>query len=127
MVEPPITSSSSRGHSGVVVTHTQKVDPKPEEWKKGSLSMNIGLSHRFVEAEQNAAGWPSWLTTVAGESIHGWVPLKTESFEKLDKVCSFLFSLLIQSPMYVYVVLEFDVIKCIYVQSLIRIYGMCDF
>lgn len=100
VVEPPITSSSSRGHSGVVVTHTHKVDPKPEEWKKGSLSMDIGLSHRFVDAEQNAAGWPSWLTSVAGESIHGWVPLKTDSFEKLDKVCSSLFSILIQSLMF---------------------------
>lgn len=48
--------------------------------------MRLGLSHRFVEAEQNAAGWPSWLTSVAGEAIHGWVPLKTDSFEKLDKV-----------------------------------------
>lgn len=87
VVDPPITSSSSKGHSGVLVTHTQKVDPKSEELKKGNLSLKIGLSHRFVEAEQNAAGWPSWLTSVAGESIHGWIPLKTDSFEKLDKVC----------------------------------------
>ncbi|KAJ1421428.1 Serine/threonine-protein kinase, active site [Sesbania bispinosa] len=87
---PPATvvgSSSSRAHSGVLTQQQHSGhDPKPEEWKKGNLSMRLGLSHRFVEAEQNAAGWPSWLTSVAGEAIHGWVPLKTDSFEKLDKI-----------------------------------------
>jgi len=39
-----------------------------------------------VEAEQNAAGWPPWFTSVAGEAIQGWVPLKADSYERLDKV-----------------------------------------
>jgi serine/threonine protein kinase len=38
------------------------------------------------EAELIAAGWPSWLTSVAGEAIKGWVPRRAESFEKLDKI-----------------------------------------
>ncbi|XP_045793768.1 protein IMPAIRED IN BABA-INDUCED STERILITY 1-like isoform X3 [Trifolium pratense] len=84
------TSPSSRGNSGVVVnvTHQQQHqgDLKPAEWKKGDLNVKIGFYHRFVEGEQIAAGWPSWLTSVAGEAIHGLVPLKTDSFEKLDKV-----------------------------------------
>ncbi|PNX54458.1 putative serine threonine-protein kinase, partial [Trifolium pratense] len=83
------TSPSSRGNSGVVVnvTHQQQHqgDLKPAEWKKGDLNVKIGFYHRFVEGEQIAAGWPSWLTSVAGEAIHGLVPLKTDSFEKLDK------------------------------------------
>jgi hypothetical protein len=33
-----------------------------------------------------SAGWPRWLTDVAGEAVRGWVPRKAESFEKLDKV-----------------------------------------
>lgn len=41
---------------------------------------------RAVEGEQAAAGWPSWLASVAGEAIHGWVPRRAESFEKLDKI-----------------------------------------
>lgn len=41
-----------------------------------------------IEAAQVAAGWPSWLTAVAGEAIKGWVPRKADSFEKLDKVSS---------------------------------------
>ncbi|KAF4390323.1 hypothetical protein G4B88_024329 [Cannabis sativa] len=32
------------------------------------------------------AGWPSWLTSVAGDAIKGWTPRKAESFEKLDKI-----------------------------------------
>ncbi|XP_047315726.1 probable serine/threonine-protein kinase At1g09600 [Impatiens glandulifera] len=35
---------------------------------------------------QVAAGWPSWLSAVAGEAINGWVPRKADSFEKLDKI-----------------------------------------
>ncbi|KAI5356387.1 hypothetical protein L3X38_009282 [Prunus dulcis] len=35
---------------------------------------------------QVVAGWPSWLTAVAGEAISGWVPLKADSFEKLEKI-----------------------------------------
>lgn len=42
------------------------------------------------------AGWPSWLTSVAGEAINGWVPRKADSFQKLDKVSfsSFTFYML---------------------------------
>ncbi|XP_009774626.1 probable serine/threonine-protein kinase At1g09600 [Nicotiana sylvestris] len=39
-----------------------------------------------VDDAQVVAGWPSWLTTVAGEAIKGWVPRKADSFEKLDKI-----------------------------------------
>ncbi|KAJ6348508.1 hypothetical protein OIU76_004890 [Salix suchowensis] len=35
---------------------------------------------------QVVAGWPSWLTAVAGEAINGWVPRRADSFEKLDKL-----------------------------------------
>ncbi|KAH9299111.1 hypothetical protein KI387_030793, partial [Taxus chinensis] len=38
-----------------------------------------------MEAEQVAAGWPAWLTAVAGEAIKGWIPRKADSFEKLYK------------------------------------------
>ncbi|KAI3784870.1 hypothetical protein L1987_43977 [Smallanthus sonchifolius] len=41
---------------------------------------------RFSEAEHVAAGWPSWLSAVAGEAIDGWLPLRSDSFERLEKI-----------------------------------------
>ncbi|GLJ49510.1 hypothetical protein SUGI_1049250 [Cryptomeria japonica] len=38
------------------------------------------------EAEQVAAGWPSWLTAVAAEAIQGWIPRRADAFQKLDKI-----------------------------------------
>lgn len=39
-----------------------------------------------VDGAQEAAGWPSWLTAVAGEAIKGLLPRRADSFEKLDKI-----------------------------------------
>lgn len=38
-----------------------------------------------VHGEQVAAGWPSWLSAVAGEAIKGWTPRRADSFQKIDK------------------------------------------
>ncbi|KAK6919066.1 Protein kinase domain [Dillenia turbinata] len=46
----------------------------------------VGSVPKAVEGEQVAAGWPSWLSAVAGEAIKGWVPRRADSFEKLDKI-----------------------------------------
>ncbi|MCL7041401.1 hypothetical protein MKW94_029978 [Papaver nudicaule] len=59
--------------------------PKVED-QAISRSFRMRNMHRHVEGEQVAAGWPSWLSAVAGEAIHGWIPLRAESFEKLEKI-----------------------------------------
>ncbi|XP_054820594.1 protein IMPAIRED IN BABA-INDUCED STERILITY 1-like [Prosopis cineraria] len=51
-----------------------------------SLSFRLGNLQKYVEGEQVAAGWPAWLTAVASEAIHGWVPLRADAFEKLEKI-----------------------------------------
>ncbi|KAK4752534.1 hypothetical protein SAY87_021332 [Trapa incisa] len=51
-----------------------------------SVSFRLGNLHRYMEGEQVAAGWPAWLSAVAGEAIHGWVPLRADAFEKLEKI-----------------------------------------
>ncbi|KAK4745047.1 hypothetical protein SAY87_011359 [Trapa incisa] len=39
-----------------------------------------------IEGEETAAGWPSWLTSVAAEAVHGMVPRRAESFKKLKMI-----------------------------------------
>ncbi|KAI4340129.1 hypothetical protein MLD38_024997 [Melastoma candidum] len=51
-----------------------------------STSFRLGNLHKYVEGEQVAAGWPAWLSAVAGEAIQGWVPLRSDGFEKLEKI-----------------------------------------
>nr|CAB3466287.1 unnamed protein product [Digitaria exilis] len=51
-----------------------------------TTTTRLGNIRRCVEGEQAAAGWPSWLSSVAAEAVQGWVPLRAESFEKLEKV-----------------------------------------
>ncbi|KAL1538742.1 Cyclin-dependent kinase C-2 C [Salvia divinorum] len=41
---------------------------------------------RQSEGDLIAAGWPSWLTAVAAEAIDGWVPLRADAYERLDKI-----------------------------------------
>ncbi|WOL01585.1 hypothetical protein Cni_G10302 [Canna indica] len=49
-------------------------------------SSGIGNVPNGFAREHVAAGWPSWLVSVAGEAIKGWLPRKANSFEKLNKI-----------------------------------------
>lgn len=61
---------------------------RPRGDKRRSSRPNPRLSNppKHVHGEQVAAGWPSWLSAVAGEAISGWTPRRADTFEKLDKV-----------------------------------------
>ncbi|PIA44569.1 hypothetical protein AQUCO_01700278v1 [Aquilegia coerulea] len=41
---------------------------------------------KHIYGEQVAAGWPSWLSAVAGEAIQGWIPRRADTFEKINKI-----------------------------------------
>ncbi|KAL0535673.1 hypothetical protein IC582_030014 [Cucumis melo] len=51
-----------------------------------TLSFRLGNFNKYMEGEQVAAGWPAWLSAVAGEAIQGWVPLRSDAYEKLEKI-----------------------------------------
>lgn len=61
--------------------------PKGERRRRSSKP-NPRLSNppNHVHGEQVAAGWPSWLSKVAGEAINGLIPRRADTFEKLNKV-----------------------------------------
>jgi len=70
--------------------------PKGERRRSSKLKPNPRLSNppNHVHGEQVAAGWPSWLSKVAGEAINGLVPRRADTFEKLNKVRQLMISLL---------------------------------
>ncbi|XP_031485338.1 probable serine/threonine-protein kinase At1g54610 [Nymphaea colorata] len=41
---------------------------------------------KHIHGEQVAAGWPPWLSAVAGEAINGWTPRRADTFEKIEKI-----------------------------------------
>lgn len=53
--------------------------------KKPTFELSIRFGRSSV-AEHVAAGWPAWLSAVAGEAIDGWVPQRSDSFERFEKI-----------------------------------------
>ncbi|CAK9314761.1 unnamed protein product [Citrullus colocynthis] len=69
--------------------HDDQIEKKKRERLEAAISANYpgkGSIPKAMEAEQVAAGWPSWLSSVAGEALEGWLPRRAETFEKLDKI-----------------------------------------
>lgn len=64
------------------------VEEKKPRRERRTSKPNPRLSSppKHLQGEQVAAGWPSWLTAVCGESLNGWIPRRADSFEKIDKV-----------------------------------------
>ncbi|KAA0063637.1 putative serine/threonine-protein kinase [Cucumis melo var. makuwa] len=73
-----VAQEEGHGHGGQPLTKEQRRKLKP----------NPRLSNlpKQSQAEQVAAGWPSWLTAVCGEALSGWIPRKADTFEKIDKI-----------------------------------------
>jgi hypothetical protein len=79
--------------SSSVARRLEKVKDEAEEPGKAvvsvaaaSWSFRLRSLRKSLEDEQVAARWPPWLSAVAREAIQGWIPLKADSFEKLEKV-----------------------------------------
>jgi len=56
------------------------------ERRRSKPNPRLSNPPKHVQGEQVAAGWPSWLSAVAGEAINGWVPRRADTFQKIDKV-----------------------------------------
>lgn len=42
--------------------------------------------HVITSPERDRNGWPTWLSSAAGDAVSGWTPRRADSFEKLEKV-----------------------------------------
>ncbi|XP_058218057.1 probable serine/threonine-protein kinase At1g54610 [Rhododendron vialii] len=74
--------------NGSIRLHGENFERKREKGAYAVATHYPGLGNipKASEGEQVAAGWPPWLSAVAGEAIRGWVPRRADSFEKLDKI-----------------------------------------
>lgn len=65
---------------------TTTVRPRGDKRRSSKPNPRLSNPPKHVHGEQVAAGWPSWLSAVAGEAISGWTPRRADTFEKLDKI-----------------------------------------
>ncbi|KAG8392008.1 hypothetical protein BUALT_Bualt01G0246900 [Buddleja alternifolia] len=68
-----------------------RIIERPKKGHKRCLTMDLGGVQIInmpngSKGEQVAAGWPSWLASVAGEAIHGWAPRCPDSYQKINKI-----------------------------------------
>lgn len=82
-----ISNQPRNDNVGSTPASSDEGEKKEKIFKVNNQRMSRMVS--LVNGEKGAhvvAGWPSWLSAVAGEAIDGWVPRRADSFEKLDKV-----------------------------------------
>ncbi|CAL5337822.1 unnamed protein product [Camellia sinensis] len=67
--------------------HNKDESTRPRgERRRSRPNPRLSNPPNCVHGEQVAAGWPSWLSDVAGEAINGWTPRRADTFEKIDKI-----------------------------------------
>lgn len=78
--------------NGSIRVYDDQIEKKRREKSEYSPVDHLGVRRvpKAIIGEQVAAGWPVWLSNVAGEAIKGWIPRRANTFEKLEKVCSIL-------------------------------------
>uniref|UniRef100_A0ACD5UK20 Uncharacterized protein n=1 Tax=Avena sativa TaxID=4498 RepID=A0ACD5UK20_AVESA len=82
----PLPVNAPHQRSSAVAAAARLLEKKHEAEAAASWSFRLRRLRNSLEGEQAAAGWPSWLTSVAAEAIQGWIPLRADSFEMLAKV-----------------------------------------
>ncbi|CAL9037752.1 unnamed protein product [Musa banksii] len=91
---PPLVGDSKNEGAGHQSRIT--VGARPNVLQPGSVVVNMEaleeqnlvisrISDGF-NFEHVAAGWPSWLTAVAGDAVKGWLPRRADSFDNFNKI-----------------------------------------
>jgi cyclin-dependent kinase 12/13 len=93
--KPRYVSASSQRNSAAAAAAARLLEKKHAAEEHGMpmyRSSRLGGHWNSLEAEQLAAGWPSWLTSVAGEAIGHWIPLNHDNFHSFRRVRTVLLS-----------------------------------
>ncbi|CAI9779781.1 unnamed protein product [Fraxinus pennsylvanica] len=87
------SKADGSGASGVQNGGVQKEEqkdgtarPRGGERRRSKPNPKLSNPPKNIHGEQVAAGWPAWLSAVAGEAINGWTPRRADTFEKIDKI-----------------------------------------
>ncbi|CAM0907326.1 unnamed protein product [Alopecurus aequalis] len=83
------TGEKAEQTAAVAVAAPVKRERRSRSSRHGPAAAEVRLGGSFANkarGEQVAAGWPAWLSAVAGEAINGWTPRRADSFEKIDKI-----------------------------------------
>ncbi|KAM3371758.1 hypothetical protein ACQJBY_018922 [Aegilops geniculata] len=72
--------------AAVAVAAPVKRERRSRSSRHGPEARLGGSFANKARGEQVAAGWPAWLSAVAGEAINGWTPRRADTFEKIDKI-----------------------------------------
>jgi hypothetical protein len=83
---PKVRTSKPNGAESGQLKSDDAAETRRRDRSHAQPHPRSGAVPKSLEGEQVAAGWPSWLSQVAGEAIKGWIPRHAASFEKLDKV-----------------------------------------
>jgi hypothetical protein len=95
--QAPFTLPQSRVFSQVVASGTPSLYPNMTNHNTIEVPMHhhrntghdaqqISSMPQGLSEEHVIAGWPSWLTSIAGEIVEGWLPRRANMFKRLDKI-----------------------------------------
>ncbi|KAI3703674.1 hypothetical protein L1987_73866 [Smallanthus sonchifolius] len=85
---PGISNNGGQeAQNGVIEKRETDGNVKPRgERRRSKPNPRLSNPTKNLHGEQVAAGWPAWLSAVAGEAINGWVPRRADTFEKINKI-----------------------------------------
>ncbi|KAI3505737.1 hypothetical protein L1887_27938 [Cichorium endivia] len=91
VANPETTNNGGGGggdsQNGVSQKGEKDANVKPRgERRRSKPNPRLSNPPKNIHGEQVAAGWPAWLSAVAGEAINGWIPRRADTFEKIDKI-----------------------------------------
>ncbi|XP_061352156.1 probable serine/threonine-protein kinase At1g54610 isoform X2 [Gastrolobium bilobum] len=86
-VDMKVSLIDKKGNGSVRLYDDQNGKKKMEKPELSVLDYpGLGRVPKASEGEQVAAGWPTWLSSVAGEAIQGWIPRSANTFERFYKI-----------------------------------------